>query len=92
MSTATGGSLSVIVPTRNERDALPRLIADLRSQTRRPTVLISARRFAAEGTWTMNLKWIGIELHGIVRGEIRSDAFRYFKPEERAAARSHVTR
>ncbi len=51
---------------------------------RRPTVVISARRFAAEGTWTMNFKWIGIELHRLVRGEVRSDAFRYFKPEERA--------
>ncbi len=53
---------------------------------RRPTVVISSRRFDAEGTWNMNLKWIRIELHRLFRGEIRSDAFRYFKPGERGSA------
>lgn len=50
---------------------------------RRPVVEFAVRRFDKEGTWSMNLKWIGIELHRIFLGEIRKDTFRYFKRGER---------
>jgi glycosyltransferase involved in cell wall biosynthesis len=50
---------------------------------RRPVVEFAVRRFDKEGTWSMNFKWIGIELHRIFLGEIRKDTFRYFKPGER---------
>jgi hypothetical protein len=46
---------------------------------RRPSVVIAARRFEKEGSLAMSLKWIGIELHRLVIGEIRGDYFRYFK-------------
>jgi hypothetical protein len=46
---------------------------------RRPRVVIAARRFEKEGSLAMSLKWIGIELHRLVIGEIRGDYFRYFK-------------
>lgn len=46
---------------------------------RRPSVVIAARRFEKEGSFWMSLKWIGIELHRLVLGEIRGDYFRYFK-------------
>lgn len=46
---------------------------------RRPEVVIAARRFEKEGSLAMSLKWIGIELHRLVLGEIRGDYFRYFK-------------
>lgn len=46
---------------------------------RRPAVVIAARRFEAEGSLSMSLKWLGIELHRLVLGEIRDDYFRYFK-------------
>jgi glycosyltransferase involved in cell wall biosynthesis len=52
---------------------------------RSPVVRISVRRFDEEGSWKMNLKWIRIELHRLLRGEIREDTFRYFKPAERGA-------
>lgn len=50
---------------------------------RRPEVAISTRRFASGGAFLMSLKWIGIEVHRIVLGEIRDDRFRYFAPKER---------
>lgn len=46
---------------------------------RRPAVVIAARRFEKEGSLWMSLKWIGIEIHRLVLGEIRGDYFRYFK-------------
>jgi len=46
---------------------------------RRPVVEIAARRFETEGGILMSLKWLGIELHRLVLGEIRGDYFRYFK-------------
>lgn len=46
---------------------------------RRPSVIIAARRFQKEGSFATSLKWIGIELHRLVIGEIRGDYFRYFK-------------
>ena len=44
----------------------------------RPAVRVATRRFRSEGTLKMTLKWVGIELHRIVLGEIRGDYFRYF--------------
>lgn len=46
---------------------------------RRPVVEIAARRFENEGSFWMSLKWIGIELHRLILGEIRGEYFRYFK-------------
>ncbi|HEX9593940.1 MAG TPA: glycosyltransferase [bacterium] len=46
---------------------------------RRPVVEIAARRFESEGSLRMNVKWIAIELHRLILGEIRGDYFRYFK-------------
>ena len=47
--------------------------------TRKPVVEIAVRRFTSEGFFTMSAKWLGIELHRLVLGEIRGDYFRYFK-------------
>jgi glycosyltransferase involved in cell wall biosynthesis len=47
--------------------------------TRRPLVEIAARRFDDEGLLKMSAKWLAIEAHRLFRGEIRSDAFHYFK-------------
>lgn len=47
--------------------------------TRTPVVEVAVRRFEEEGFWSQNLKWLGIELHRMVLGEIRGDYFRYFK-------------
>jgi glycosyltransferase involved in cell wall biosynthesis len=46
---------------------------------RRPVVEIAARRFEAEGSLKQSLKWMGIELHRLVAGEIRGEYFGYFK-------------
>lgn len=46
---------------------------------RRPAVVIAARRFESEGSLWMSLKWLGIELHRLIFGEIRGNYFRYFK-------------
>jgi glycosyltransferase involved in cell wall biosynthesis len=46
---------------------------------RRPTVIIAARRFENEGSLALSLKWVGIELHRLLIGEVRGDHFRYFK-------------
>lgn len=45
---------------------------------RQPEVEIATRRFDRQGTLTMSAKWVGIEAHRLVFGEIRSDRFRYF--------------
>lgn len=42
----------------------------------------ASRRFRSEGLWTMSAKWIGIELHRAVLGEVRGDRFRYFQEVE----------
>jgi hypothetical protein len=46
--------------------------------TPRPVVEISVRRFRSEGLWAMSAKWVGIELHRAVLGEVRGERFRYF--------------
>lgn len=46
---------------------------------RRPSVVIAARRFEDEGGLKMSLKWLGIELHRLILGEIRGEYFRYFR-------------
>jgi hypothetical protein len=46
---------------------------------RRPSIEIASRRFDDEGSFRMSLKWIGIELHRLIIGEIREECFRYFK-------------
>lgn len=50
---------------------------------RKPAVRISVRRFETEGVWKMNLKWLGIEAHRLILGEVRKDTFHYFDPGER---------
>ena len=47
--------------------------------TRRPVVEIAVRRFTTEGFVKTSTKWVGIELHRLLLGEIRGDYFRYFK-------------
>jgi hypothetical protein len=42
-------------------------------------VEIAARRFHDEGFWKQSLKWIGIELHRLILGEVRGEYFQYFK-------------
>lgn len=46
--------------------------------TRRPIVEIAARRFDEQGLLRMSAKWLAIEVHRLLRGEIRSDRYRYF--------------
>ena len=46
---------------------------------RRPVVTVASRRFTAEGGVGTSLKWLGIEMHRAVLGEIRGGYFRYFK-------------
>lgn len=46
---------------------------------RRPVVEIAVRRFEQEGSVRQSLKWLGIELHRLVLGEVRGDYFRYFE-------------
>jgi glycosyltransferase involved in cell wall biosynthesis len=46
---------------------------------RTPVVEIAVRRFRDEGYVKMSAKWMGIELHRLVLGEIRGEYFRYFK-------------
>lgn len=45
---------------------------------RRPVVEIATRRFDAEGFLSQSIKWLGIEAHRLVLGEIRTNRFRYF--------------
>jgi hypothetical protein len=47
--------------------------------TRTPVVEIAVRRFVDEGFFKMSAKWLGIELHRLLLGEIRGEYFRYFK-------------
>lgn len=46
--------------------------------SRRPVVEIATRRFDEEGLLKMSAKWLGIEAHRLLLGEIRSDRFHYF--------------
>ena len=45
---------------------------------RRPRVVISTRRFRSDGFARASARWVGIELHRIVFGEVRRPLFRYF--------------
>ena len=45
---------------------------------RQPTVVISARRFRDEGFFRASVRWIGIEAHRLLFGEVRRPLFRYF--------------
>ena len=55
---------------------------------RRPVVEIAARRFAVEGSLRQSIKWIGIELHRLFVGEIRSDVFGYFSSRRARSGRA----
>ncbi len=44
-----------------------------------PRVVISSRRFRAEGFLRASWRWIAIEIHRIFLGEIRQPRFRYFR-------------
>jgi glycosyltransferase involved in cell wall biosynthesis len=44
-----------------------------------PVVQVAARRFESSGGLTMSLRWILIELHRLVLGEIRGDRIPYFE-------------
>lgn len=46
---------------------------------RRPVVEIAQRRFDDHGFWKMSLKWLAIEAHRMLLGEIRHDRFGYFR-------------
>ena len=43
-----------------------------------PPLVPRARRFEIEGSLWMTFKWLAIELHRLVIGEIRGNYFRYF--------------
>ena len=45
---------------------------------RSPRVVISTRRFRREGFVRASARWVGIELHRILLGEVRRPLFRYF--------------
>ncbi len=45
---------------------------------RRPRVVISTRRFRTDGFVRASARWVGIELHRILLGEVRRPLFRYF--------------
>lgn len=45
---------------------------------RRPVVVISVRRFRQDGALRAHLRWLGIEAHRLVLGEVRRPLFRYF--------------
>lgn len=55
----------------------------------RPRVVISTRRFRSEGFVRASARWLGIELHRILLGEVRRPLFRYFDdaPEQQGDAR-----
>lgn len=46
---------------------------------RRPAVVISARRFRSDGLFRASARWIGIEFHRMLLGEVRRPFFRYFE-------------
>jgi glycosyltransferase involved in cell wall biosynthesis len=74
------GGFDISVRVAEDQDYVRRLARHGRyGFLRRPVVEIAARRFESEGTLRMNVKWLGIELHRLVLGEIRGDYFRYFK-------------
>lgn len=45
---------------------------------RSPRVVISTRRFRSDGFVRASARWVGIELHRILLGEVRRPLFRYF--------------
>lgn len=45
---------------------------------REPRVMISTRRFETQGILKMCLKWIAIDFHRTIFGEIRSNRYHYF--------------
>jgi glycosyltransferase involved in cell wall biosynthesis len=49
---------------------------------REPRVMVSARRLIREGIIRFCVKWISIELHRILKGEIRENHISYFSREE----------
>jgi glycosyltransferase involved in cell wall biosynthesis len=74
------GSFDTGVKVAEDQDYVRRLARHGRyGFVRRPIVEIAARRFESEGNFRMNVKWIAIELHRLILGEIRGDYFRYFK-------------
>lgn len=50
---------------------------------RRPRVVISTRRFRRDGFVRASVRWVGIELHRMLLGEVRRPLFRYFDGGER---------
>lgn len=73
------GGFDATVRVAEDQDYVLRLARTGRyAFTRRPVVEIAARRFDQHGLLGMSVKWLGIELHRLVRGEIRDDRFRYF--------------
>lgn len=74
------GGFDLSIKVAEDQDYVRRLAAVGRyGFLRRPTIEIAARRFESEGNLRMSLKWIGIELHRVLLGEIRGDYFHYFK-------------
>jgi glycosyltransferase involved in cell wall biosynthesis len=74
------GGFDLSIQVAEDQDYVRRIARVVRyGFLRRPVVEIAARRFEAEGGIVMSLKWLGIELHRLVIGEIRGDYFRYFK-------------
>lgn len=74
------GGFDLTIQVAEDQDYVRRLARAGRYRfIRRPVVAIAARRFEAEGSLAMSLKWLGIELHRLVLGEIRGDYFRYFR-------------
>jgi glycosyltransferase involved in cell wall biosynthesis len=74
------GGFDTTITVAEDQDYVRRLSRRVRyGFLRRPVVEIAARRFEREGGIFMSLKWLGIELHRLLLGEIRTDTFRYFK-------------
>ena len=78
------GGFDLTITVAEDQDYVRRLAKSGRyGFIRRPVVEIAARRFETEGSLRMSLKWMGIELHRLVIGEIRGEYFRYFKARAR---------
>ncbi len=74
------GGFDTTIQVAEDQDYVRRIAARSRyGFMRRPVVTVATRRFEAEGGLETSLKWLGIELHRAVLGEIRGDYFRYFK-------------
>ena len=73
------GGFDLTIKVAEDQDYVRRLSKEGRyGFLRRPSVVIAARRFENEGSLWMSFKWLGIELHRLILGEIRGDYFRYF--------------